>query len=341
MTAVKSFSAFLLLLAVCACAKSAAAWGKPLEIYFIDTEGGQSTLVVSPSGQNLLIDAGYAGYGGRDAERIKVAAKAAGVGHIDYLLVTHYHSDHVGGVPNLLEELKVSNVFDYGPSVDAGGKYPDDYAEAIKKIGSHKALAPGDKIPIKGLDVTVVSAAGKVIDHPLPGAGEANKYCAGLEPRPEGAGDETGENPQAIGVVIQSGKFRFGDFSDITWNKELKLLCPDNKAGKLDLYLATHHGGLSSKAIWGLAPRVTILNNGPTKGGDPMGWKLLRESPGLEEIWQLHFSLAGGSDANANDVFIANPAEELGEYLKVSAEPTGAFTVVNHRNKFMKTYAAR
>ncbi len=274
----------LLLLGAAAWGTPAAAWGKPLELYFIDVEGGQSTLVVSPSGQSLLIDAGYAGYGGRDAERIKTAAKAAGVGHIDYLLVTHYHSDHVGGVPNLLEVLKVSSVLDYGPSVDAAGEYPDGYASAIKKIGSHKVVVPGDKVPIKGLDVTVVTAAGKVIGQALPGAGQANKYCAGVEPHPEGAGDETGENPQAIGVVIELGKFRFGDFSDITWNKELRLLCPDNKAGRLDLYLATHHGGLSSKAIWGLAPRVTIINNGPTKGGDPMGWKVLRDSPGLEEI---------------------------------------------------------
>ena len=330
MTGMNCFRAILLLAAVSAC-------GKPLEIYFIDVEGGQSTLVVSPSGQSLVIDAGYPGFGGRDAERIKTAAKSAGVGHIDYLLVTHYHNDHVGGVPNLLEVLKVSNVLDYGPSVDAGGKYPDEYAAAISKIPSHHVVMPGEKIPIKGLDVTVLTAAGKHIEGP----GIPNQYCAGIEKRPEGAGDETGENPQAVGIVIELGKFRFGDFSDITWNKELGLLCPENKAGKLDLYLATHHGGESSKAIYGLAPRVTIINNGATKGADPAGWKVLRASPGLEEIWQLHFALAGGSDTNANDVFIANPAEDLGEYLKVTAEPTGAFTVLNHRNKFTRTYAAK
>jgi competence protein ComEC len=302
--------------------------------------------VVSPSGQSLLIDAGYAGFGGRDANRIKTAAKAAGVARIDYLLVTHFHSDHAGGVPNLLEVLPVTNMLDYGPSVDAGGKYSDDYAAVLAKIektkgARHIVATPGDKIPVKGLDVTVVVAAGKTIQHPLNGAGKANQYCSGLAPRKEGQGDEMGENPQAVGVVIELGKFRFGDFSDITWNKELALLCPDNKAGKLDLYLTTHHGGESSKAIWGLAPRVAIMNNGPRKGGDPAGWKVVEASPGLEDLWQLHFAIAGGSETNTADSFIANVDDDLGEYLKVTAEPSGAFTVINHRNKFSKTYPAK
>jgi competence protein ComEC len=312
-----------------------------LNIYFIDVEGGQSTLVVSPSGQSLLIDAGYAGFSGRDANRIKTAAKAAGVGRIDYLLVTHFHSDHVGGVPNLLEVLPVSNILDYGVSVDTGGKYPDDYAAVLAKIekakGTHRVVSPGDKIPVKGVDVTVVAAAGKTIQRP----GVPNPYCSGLAPRKEGDGEETGENPQAVGVVIELGHFRFGDFSDITWNKELALLCPENKAGKLDLYLTTHHGGESSKAIWGLAPRVAIMNNGPRKGGDPAGWKVVKASPGLEDLWQLHFAIAGGSETNVADSFIANVDDDLGEYLKVTAEASGAFTVVNHRNKYSKTYPAK
>jgi competence protein ComEC len=336
---VRGFLLALLLLGASAHAAGA------LNIYFIDVEGGQSTLVVSPSGQSLLIDAGYAGFGGRDATRIKTAAKAAGVGRIDYLLVTHFHSDHVGGVPSLLEALPVTHILDYGPSVDAGGKYPDDYAAAVAKIerakGSHRVVTPGDKIPIKGLDVTVVAAAGKTIQHPLNGVGEPNPYCSGLAPRKEGEGDEMGENPQAVGVVIELGHFRFGDFSDITWNKELALLCPDNKAGKLDLYLTTHHGGESSKAIWGLAPRVAIMNNGPRKGGAPVGWKVVKASLGLEDLWQLHFAIASGEETNAADTFIANVDDDLGEYLKVTAESSGAFTVVNHRNKFSKTYPAK
>ncbi len=336
---VRAFPPLLLLLGAVAHAAGA------LNVYFINVEGGQSTLVVSPSGQSLLIDAGYAGFGGRDADRIKTAAKAAGVSRVDYLLVTHFHSDHAGGVPNLLERLPVSNILDYGVSVDAGGKYPDEYAGVVARIekgkGTHRVVLPGDKIPVKGLDVTAVTAAGKTIQHSLDGAGQVNQYCSGLAPRKEGEGDEMGENPQAVGVVIELGHFRFGDLSDITWNKELTLLCPENKVGKLDLYLTTHHGGESSKAIWGLAPRVAIMNNGPRKGGDPAGWKVVKGSPGLEDLWQLHFALAGGSDTNVADSYIANVDDDLGEYLKVTAEASGAFTVINHRNKYSKAYPAK
>ena len=181
----------------------------------MDVEGGQATLIVSPSGQTLLVDTGYAGYSGRDADRIAAAAKAGGVKHIDYLLITHFHSDHVGGVLNLMERLPVGTILDIGGSVDAGGKYPEPYANAVSKVeqakGVHKVIAPGDKIPVKGLDVTVVTAAGKHIEQ----GGSPNPYCAGIQPRKEGEGDETGENPQSAGIVIELGKFRFGDFGDI------------------------------------------------------------------------------------------------------------------------------
>ena len=153
----------------------AARAARTLDIYFIDVEGGQSTLVVAPSGQSLLIDAGYAGFSGRDADRIWTAAKAAGVKRIDTLLITHYHEDHVGGVPNLLQRLPVTAFLDYGPSVDEGGKYPAAYAAAFAK-GMHRVVAPGDNIAVKGLEVTVVAAAGKHIER----KGEPNPYCAGV-----------------------------------------------------------------------------------------------------------------------------------------------------------------
>src|SRR5437870_10026803 len=80
---------------------------KPLQIYFVDVEGGQATLFVTPAGQSLLIDTGWPGNNGRDADRIVAAAKLAGISKIDYLLVTHFHSDHVGGVPQLVARIQI------------------------------------------------------------------------------------------------------------------------------------------------------------------------------------------------------------------------------------------
>jgi beta-lactamase superfamily II metal-dependent hydrolase len=307
---------------------------RTLDIYFIDVEGGQSTLVVPPSGQALLIDTGYAGNSGRDANRIAAAAKAAGVKKIDTLLITHFHGDHVGGVPNLLERLPVATFLDYGPSVEAGGKYPEPYEKAIAGA-AHRAITPGEKIAIKGLDVTVLTAAG----HHIKRKGEPNPYCAGLAPV-EG---ETGENPQSAGVLIQFGKFRFADPGDIVWNEELALECPDNKVGKVDLYLTAHHAThVSPKSVYGLAPRVIVMDNGARKGGLPDAWKLLHNSPGLEDMWQLHFSFTGGKEHNAADPFIANLEEhDEGKFLKVSASEDGSFTVFNPRNKYSKTYPAK
>jgi beta-lactamase superfamily II metal-dependent hydrolase len=314
---------------------SSLAYGaKTLDIYSIDVEGGQSTLIVSPSGQTLLIDTGYAGFSGRDADRIATAAKLAHVKKIDYLLITHHHSDHVGGVANLLERFPVAVFLDHGPSVETDGKYPEPYAAAFAK-GEHKVIKPGDTIPVKGLEVTVMVGAGEHIER----KGDPNPFCAGIAPEQ----GETGENPQSAGVLVQYGKFRFSDLGDITWNKELALLCPENRVGKVDVSLTTHHGTTASpKSIYALAPRVVIMNNGPRKGGNPEAWKVLKASPGLEDLWQLHFAIAGGKETNSPDTLIANVEEHCeGKYLKVSAQADGSFTVYNSRNKYLKTYAAK
>src|SRR5215468_1963260 len=85
-----------------------------LRIYAIDVEGGKSTLYVSPSGESMLIDTGYAGNNNRDANRIAAAAASAGVKRIDYLVITHYHGDHAGGVPQLAAKLPIGKIFDHG-----------------------------------------------------------------------------------------------------------------------------------------------------------------------------------------------------------------------------------
>jgi competence protein ComEC len=321
---------FLSILLFAAAAQAA----KTLDIYFIDTEGGQATLVVSPSGQAMLIDTGYAGFGGRDANRIATAAKLAHVKRIHVLFLTHYHPDHAGGVKNLLEVLPVESFYDHGGDVEHGNKYSNDY---IKAMGAspHTVYKPGDKIPIKDLDITVVVGSQRHIET----KGEPNPFCAGLAPE----SGEAGENPQSGGVVIELGKFRFADLGDIIYNEELALLCPENRIGKVGLLLTPHHGThVSPKADYAMAPRAIVMNNGPTKGGSAGAYKMLRAMPGLEDLWQLHFAVGGGKDANSPDTFIANIDEKCeGKYLKVSAHEDGSFTVYNSRNKYSKTYAAR
>jgi competence protein ComEC len=317
---------------------AAAQAAKNLEIFFIDTEGGQATLVASPSGQAILIDTGYTGFGGRDANRIAEAAKLAHVKRINVLFLTHYHADHAGGVKNLLEVLPVESFYDHGPKVTDEKANSQDYDKA-RGNSPHFVYKPGDKIPIKDLDITVVVAAQKHIETPLHSGGQPNPFCAGLAPKD----GEAGENPQSGGLVVEFGKFRFADLGDIIWNEELALLCPENRVGKLDLLLTPHHGThVSPKSDYAMAPRVVIMNNGPKKGGNPEAYQMWEGMKGLEDLWELHFALAGGKDGNSADTFIANIDEKCeGKYLKVTAHEDGSFIVYNSRNKYTKTYGAK
>jgi len=313
-----------------------------LDVYFIDVEGGQATLFVSPSGQSMLVDTGWPDFAGRDADRIVAAAKVAGVKRIDYLVVTHYHADHVGGVPQLAERIPIVHFVDHGPrdvETDPMAQFLFKSYENVASKGNHILAQPGEKIPISGIDVEIVSAAGDEIAPPLPGAGEPNPLCA-TTPRRE---VDPGENAQSVGMMITYGKFRMVDLGDLTWNKELDLVCPDNKLGTVDVYLSTHHGmNLSGSAaiVHALHPRVAIMNNGAKKGGSPEAWQAIHSSPGLEGFWQLHYAVGGGPANNVAADFIANQDAVDGNSIKLSAEPDGTFSVTNRRNGRSERYGA-
>ena len=317
---------------------------KSLEIYFIDVEGGQSTLIVDPEGESLLIDTGWDDFDGRDANRIMAAAKDAGIDHIDDLLLTHYHSDHAGGVAQLAARIKIGAFFDHGPTTEDDTRAIYATYEKIAAQGKRTIVKPGDVIPLKGIHVQVVSSAGADITRPLPGAGRPNLFCASAPTPPP----DSSENSQSVGVLITFGNFRFVDLGDLTNQKELGLVCPNNLIGTADLYLITHHGtehpgtGDSSNApaiLDALHPRVAVMNNGAIKGGHPMAWQTVHDSPGLEDLWQLHYSMAGGEDHNSPEKFIANVGgNDEGFYIKVTAEPDATFTVTNQRNGYSKTY---
>jgi competence protein ComEC len=343
---------------------------KALQIYLVDVEGGNATLFVSPSGESLLIDAGNGGQAAtRDADRIMAAIADAGIKQLDHLIITHYHGDHFGGVPELASRIPIRNFIDHGPNVQpaaAADEFMQKTYPELYKRAKHTVVKPGDKIPVAGLDVRVLSSAGQVIKTPLPGAGKPNPYCASFKPQDV---DKT-ENAQSVGSLFTFGKFRTLHLGDLTWNKEFELMCPNNPIGIVDLFVVTHHGQPVSNpevVVHAIEPRVAIMNNGTRKGGQPDAMKILHSAPRLQDVWQLHFSLLSGQEYTVPGLFIANPIDEQPEavpvaampppapgagaapppvhngrayWIKVSAQSDGSFTVTNSRNGFSKTYKA-
>jgi len=337
-----------------------------LNIYVIDVEGGDAVLFVSPSHESLLIDTGNAGAAVRDAGRIMDAIKDAGLQQIDHLIVTHWHGDHFGGLAALAAQIPIREFIDHGPNVQPGEPadtflqktYPQLYANA-----KHTVVKPGDKISMAGINVRVVSSAGETIKSPLPGAGKPNPFCANFKP-----GENNAEDPQSVGVHVTLGKFRAMHLGDLTKNKEFELMCPNNRIGTVDVLLGLHHGQASSNSevlVHALHPRVAIMNNGTRKGGEPEVMKTVHSSPGLEDLWQLHFSLLSGQEYTVPGMFIANTIDDqqatlpiaptvapppgpgvppapvhngTAYWIKLSAQQDGSFTVANARNGFSKTY---
>jgi competence protein ComEC len=312
---------------------------RTLDVYLIDVEGGKAMLTVAPSGESLLVDLGFPGFNGRDSDRIVAAAHAAGVKRIDYLLITHYDSDHMGDVPLLISKIPIRHILDNGPLRTSGKGVEQrykSYVEARHKI-PHTEVHVGGALPVRGISIRVITAGGKHI----PSSGVANPFCATSEVRP--AIPEDKEDNMSIGLLYTLGKFRMVDLADFEWDAERGLMCPNNPVGTVSVYVTSVHA--QSKAgspalVHAIHPRVILMDNGPKKGGAPESWPILRGSPGLEDIWQVHYSVLGGKDKNPPDDFNANletPCEA--RWLKLSANRDGSFTVTNSRNGFSKTYA--
>ena len=314
-----------------------------LQIYAIDVEGGQATLFVTPTGDSMLVDTGWSTPDHRDAQRIVEACKAAGVHKIDYLVITHYHADHVGGVQGLAKLIPIVHFVDHGEQTEKGKDAEILYNEysAFRDKGQRIIAKVGDTIPIKGLDVKVLSAGGDVLPSPLPGAGQPNPACEGVKRPP----DDTTENHESVGMLITFGEFRMLNMGDLTKDREFDLMCPVNKIGLIDLYLVSHHGmPMSGSRVFleGIDPHVALMDNGAHKGGDAATWQTIRDTRNLTDIWQLHYAMGADKQHNAADTFIANIDEKCeGKWIKVTAEKDGTFTVVNSRNKFEKKYVKK
>jgi beta-lactamase superfamily II metal-dependent hydrolase len=314
-----------------------------LLIYSIDVEGGQSTLIVSPSGESLLVDTGWPGNDGRDAKRIQAAMHDAGIQRIDHVMLTHYHVDHAGGVPELVKRVQVGEFLDHGPNRKDSDSTRQMYAAYMSAIAGHphRVLHPGDTIPIAGLKVDVLTADGEHISA-VPGITPApNPYCAAEKQWPA---DAT-ENARSTGILITFGNFKFLDLGDLTGQKEVALVCPKNPIGTVDLYLVTHHGmdlSNSRAIVDAVHPLVAIMNNGAHKAGMPEAWQNVHDSPGLIDLWQLHTAEGSDTAHNSPEALIANPkGDGDGAYFKVVASSDGRFSVTNTRTGQTKDYVRK
>jgi len=325
---------------------------RTLDIYFIDVEGGQSTLIVTPAGETLLIDAGFPAAGGfgarpadasysRDAQRIRAAANDARVQRIDYFLATHYHGDHIGGVKELAQLLPIRTFIDHSAPLAgaeaavAGTQELYDIYTQVRGYAPHIRRKPGDRLPLKGLEVTVLATEGQVLKSPGFGTGKPNTNCAGSGV----PASEKTENPRSTAIRLKYGRFRFLDLGDLSDAPLFALTCPVNLIGETDVYLVTHHGNADAAdpaMFKSVNPLVAILNNGPKKGGATETLATLQRLLSVA-VWQLHRSLIEGA-VNASDERIANLDETTSHWIKLSAREDGSFTVTNGRTGITQQY---
>ena len=329
---------------------SALAQSGNLDIYWIDVEGGAATLVVSPSGESLLYDAGWE-VGDRDAKRIAAAVKQAGLMRIDHFVLSHFHADHAGGLVALSKLVPISHCYDRGDFIEpANQRWRDAY---LAVCGSKRTIVSvGDRIPLKGVQVDVVASNGRLLTKPI-NRGGPNPLCAAAENKPA----EGPENQYMVGALFTFGKFTFLDLADLDWQKEVELACPVNKVGEVTLWQTSRHGALDGAGapalLYAMKPQVVVVNNGPRKGlGGPspgsqkaqsVHYERIAKIPGVEGIWQGHLSLFD-KEHSAPETMIANledTSECQGHALRASVAPDGRFTVSNSRNGFSKSYAAR
>jgi competence protein ComEC len=320
-----------------------------LDIYFIDVEGGAATLIVTPLGESLLVDSGFPGE--RDPARIAhVAREIAGLVQIDHYITTHWHRDHVGGIPQLSKLIPVKNYYDHGVPATLAADMQAEFVEAYRQTvqGKSVKLKPGDTIKMRPsvknlppLQIRVLASDGLVLGEQA-GAPQIQPCGPDFQPQPE---DKT-DNAKSVGILLSFGRFKFFDGGDLTWNVEDRLVCPKNLIGSIDVYQVDHHGADSSNnpaLVRALKPRVAIIGNGPKKGGEVRTFATLKSVSEIEAIYQLHRNVATTEKDNAPPNFVANDEEVCqGEFIKVSVNPDGkSYDVSIPAKKISRHYRAR
>lgn len=316
-----------------------------LDIYHVDVEGGAATLIVSPGRESLLVDAGWPGNNGRDVARIQAAMKAAGISRIDHFVTSHYHVDHVGGLPALMAAVPIGMFHDHGTMTPPYEKdYASSYEAYVAAVKTRSTVAPGSTLTLKGIQggkpvtLSFVAAHGQVAG----ASGAPNPACAAAAGKP----DDPSDNARSVTFVMSYGTFDFFDAGDLTWNTEAKLVCPNVGVRTVDVYQVTHHGLDTSNnplLLAALAPTVAVMNNGPKKGGSASTVKALKALPSLQALYQLHRNVATGPEDNTTAELTANleEAPDAGHMISVHVQPDGRYEVVNHRTGEKRGFTAK
>ena len=294
-------------------------YGQQMDIYHIDVDQGDATLVVSPTGESLLIDAGDDGRG----QTIRQVLDGAGVERIDHFVTTHYHSDHYGGIDELTSSpaIPILNAYDRGDKdfLPAGKRTSARYVEYDTAIG-HRArhLQRGESFMLGAVTVTCIASGGGV-------TGEQDAQ----------SGHD--ENDMSVALLIEWMGFRLFVGGDIESFTEGKIAALD-AVTDVDVYQANHHGSHSSTSaafIRDLSPSAVIISNGDRadyRHPRRVTLEALATLPDPPRVFQTNRYTKGGLGGNVEDAFIADldPTGPEGTIRITVDAGTGQYAVRTH-----------